>query len=211
MLWEEACCWCRRSLLLVAMICANFAENAQAQAAPEPEPIGSFAVEPYGFALYPVASRGVELSVNMAASDALAINYVKGEHHQLLMHYDADLLLLRYRHYFDGWMRGQLGMGVSQIRQAYATHLADGSPVAMATTRQMLVGELSVGHELQLGPVVLACDWFGVVIPLSKLSQTQTAGEGVDPVETKENRDAFDRISFVPALQIMRVSVGMAI
>lgn len=200
-------CQCLLLLGAIAPIWTNdaaYAEGVLTEAAR-----GSIAVEPYGFALYPIPSRGLELAANIQENSSIAVNYSRGEQHHLLMHYQADLLLIRYRHYFDEWIRAQLGVGVSQIRQFYETHLADASPVTVSANRQMLVGETSLGHELHFGPILLACDWFGLVIPMSKIAQKQSASEGVDLDDKKENEDAFDRISFVPALQILRFSIGV--
>jgi hypothetical protein len=81
----------------------------------------------------------------------------------------------------------------------------------VAPSLELLVVEASLGNRIHFGPVVLGCDWVGLVVPVAKLAAQSTSPEGVDATEKEDNEDAFDRIAFAPTLQLLRVSVGMAL
>lgn len=173
-------------------------------------PHGSVMLEPIGFAVYPILSRGLEVGWYATANDLLTTSYATGKHSRLLTDYRTELALLRYRRQLSSLTHVNLGFGYRGLGQVYKIQRDDGSQVSHHAETQLLILETSLGNHLRLGLINLSCDWLGIVVPIAPYRDHKSSPDGVDPSEQEENQDALERVAWVPTLQLMRVSMGIS-
>lgn len=170
---------------------------------------GSVMIEPIGFAVYPIPSRGVEIALNTDGEDAVSVSYAAGEHSRLLTKYHTELALVRYRWTLGSMSHLHLGFGSRGLRQTYAVQRDDGSSADLRAETHFFALESSFGSHLRIGPIRFSCDWLGFVLPISNYRQKTSTPDGIDPSEQEENNDALERAAWVPTLQLLRLSTGV--
>jgi hypothetical protein len=162
--------------------------------------LGTVTLEPLGYAVYPLPTRGAEVAYQLTPEDAVSLSFAKGAAAQLLVDYDVTLLLVRYRRAIGSLSRANFGLGTRALAESSST----------GTARQTaLVAESSFGSNYDWGPALLACDWIGIVYPVSTLSHASAYASDADAGDVALDRANFDHLTHKPTLELLRLSVGV--
>lgn len=172
-------------------------------------PVIGLAIEPAGYAVYPIATKGVEASYYLSPLTALSASYARGTSEQLLAKSDAQLTILRFKYFFGAISHINLGIGERSIGYRYSVKLVSDESKDVTVGMSALVTEVSFGNQLHFGPVQLGCDWLGAVFPLVKLKNENNFPADAADAEAESESDAVKKVAFVPSLQFMRLFVGV--
>ena len=197
----------RRFFLVIAMGLTSFALASAARAAEE-LPRGFATVEPFGYAVYPLPSKGAEAGFFLAPDAAISFSFAKGNATQLLTKYDASLLLVRYKLLVGSLSHGNFGIGARRFAETLDVPTTTGVFNASAH-RTSVIAEASFGSRFNVGPALVACDWLGVALPLATLSQGDNYPDNVDASERDQDRADFAKVTTKPSLELLRLSVGV--
>jgi len=157
-------------------------------------------VEPVGFAVYPIPTRGAEVSWFVEDDRTLTLSVARGETEQLLAKHEAELAVLKYRMLVGDITHLSLGAGVRTLRYERE---------AVAIEAKELVGEANFGNRLKWGPFALGCDWLGVTLPFKALSTKKDWPADVSEEDAAEYEKASDGIMAATRMQFMRVYAGV--
>ncbi len=173
-------------------------------------PSASLAVEPVGYATYPIPTQAAEVGYFLSPTDAVSLSYAKGTTSQLLAKYDAQLALLRYKLFFGAISHFNFGLGYRSLASSFEVKTA-AEAVDVKMSSSAVVGEASFGNQVLLGPFFVGCDWIGITAPLARLGDTSNYPEDADEEETEDYEQAFGEVAYKPIMQFMRVYVGAEI
>lgn len=187
------------------MLVASLTLAGQVQA--EGAATAQLAVEPAGYATYPIPSKAVGFDYYLSATSSIGLNYARGSGERLLAESAAELALLRYKLYFGSTMHLALGAGYRSLGYKQTVQTTTGEAEA-TTEMEVIVGEASFGNQIRFGPAMIGCDWVGIAVPMKRLKLTSDFPDDAAAGEEQANEDATLAVAFVPTLQFMRVYVG---
>ena len=170
--------------------------------------VGAVMGEAFGFAVYPIPSRGVEARYVLSNDSALGLSYAAGSLDQLLATYTAALFVARYEYSIGSLTHINGGLGWRSLSQAYSSD-AIGGTLSALDRRQSLVIEASFGSHLAIGPILINADWVGITVPVVKLGSHTDIPDGIDADVRAVNAAAFDRVASGAAQEFLRVSAGV--
>jgi hypothetical protein len=190
-------------LWLVSLGALGFAAEVQAQGA-----TASVAVEPAGYATYPIPSQAVGADYYLSESTSLGVNFARGTSERLMAEYAAELALLRFKFHFGTTMHLSLGAGYRSLGYTQTVRTATGDADA-ETEMQVVVAETSFGNKIALGPVLVGCDWLGIAVPVSRIKlKNEFPDDIVVADEAAANKDGAAAVEMKPTLQFLRVYLG---
>lgn len=193
-----------RLLFLFILLLAGWAGPSRAQ---ESSPTLSVAVEPAGFATYPVPTQAAEIGYYLSPESALSLSYAKGTTTQLLAKYDAQLALIRYKHFFGAVSHFNFGLGYRSFESHFEVKAgAENEDVTVSSAA--VVAEASFGNQVVIGPLYFGCDWIGGTAPIARLREKSNYPEEADESETEDYEQSFGEVAYKPIMQFMRVFVG---
>lgn len=178
-------------------------------AAQDAAPTASVAVEPVGYATYPIPTQAAEIGYFMSPIDEVTLSYAKGTTTQLLAKYDAQLALVRYKAFVGAMSHFNFGLGYRSLASRFVVKTAS-EDVDVKMASAAVVGEASFGNQVLMGPFFVGCDWIGITAPLAKLASKSNYPDDADEQETEDYEQAFGNVAYKPILQFMRVYVGAA-
>lgn len=170
-------------------------------------PTASLAVEPAGYATYPIPTQAAEIGYFLSPTSAVSVSYAKGTTTQLLAKYDAQLALLRYKLFLGTISHFNFGLGYRSLASRFDVKTpSDTTEVHMSSAA--VVAEASFGNRVLLGPLFLGCDWIGATAPIARLGEKSDYPDDADEEETEDYEQAFGEVAYQPIMQFMRVYVG---
>lgn len=172
-------------------------------------PTVALGVEPIGYAVYPIPTRGAFLDYYLTPDGVVGISYARGQHQQLLAENYAEMTMVRYRWLIGSLTRVNIGAGYRTLGTRYSVRTSTGEDADVDTSMKVVLAELSFGTHLELGVLQISCDWLGISVPLSKVAYKDGFPETADATAKDANEEEFNRIAFVPTLQFVRLGVGV--
>jgi hypothetical protein len=163
--------------------------------------------EPFGYAVYPIQTRGGAASYFLAPDRAVALSYEEGRSSRLLETVSAQLWTLEIKSLLGSMTHYDVGLGYRAVSFGYQV-AAGGAERTASVQASALVASFSFGNHLQIGPLIFGCDWLGVTIGLKRLSNSQNFPANTDPTEQSGDQHDVDQATLDPALQFMRVFAG---